>query len=283
MKYYVLKIDGLESSFSISEAKRKLTYNYQTAEEKDVFFNISEKDKVLGFVAREQQVRFVFEVVSTSSEGIGLTKELELAAGVTIQDDLLDNIIHQPIIEISEGAYNSIISGFAKSFGLKEEQEQIVDTDYSPEWFKEKALEFSTLDQEAEEFRQAFIDKFAPEKLKSLSDVDLLETIFLNANNKTNLCYTLEFDTDSRFIFGSIKSGTAYKYGLHYSQKNSSWATGTGRNPQFLSEEEAIELGTKIRDNLVAGVDVFNEMGDINSISDYEELFSMLLEYEDCS
>lgn len=160
-------------------------------------------------------------------------------------------------------------------------EDEIEVSEITPEWFKEKALEFPTLDQEAEEFRQTFIGKFSPDKLKNLADMELLETIFLNANNKTNLCYTLEFDTDSRFIFGSIKSGTAYKYGLHYSQKNGSWATGTGRNPQLLSEEEAIELGTKIRDNLVAGVEVLEELKDVQFIDDYEELYSRLFQVTD--
>ena len=155
------------------------------------------------------------------------------------------------------------------------------NSDISPEWFKEKALEFPTLDQEAEEYRKNFLSRFSVEKLKILSDTDVLDVIFLNNHNKTNLCYTLEFDTECRYIFGSIKSGTAYKYGLHYSQKNSSWATGTGRNPQLLSEEEAIELGTKIRDNLVAGAEVFASMGDINTRSDYEELYSRLYQATD--
>lgn len=164
---------------------------------------------------------------------------------------------------------------------LDVEDSSSISCEITPEWFKEKALEFPTLDQEAEEFRQTFIGKFSPDKLKNLADMELLETIFLNANNKTNLCYTLEFDTDSRFIFGSIKSGTAYKYGLHYSQKNGSWATGTGRNPQLLSEEEAIELGTKIRDNLVAGVEVLEELKDVQFIDDYEELYSRLFQVTD--
>ena len=151
----------------------------------------------------------------------------------------------------------------------------------TPEWFKEKAVEFPTLDQEAEDFRQEFLKKFSVEKLKELSDIELLETIFLNSKNKTNLCYVLEFDSDCRFIYGSIKSGTAYKYGLHYSQKNSSWATGTGRNPQLLSEEEAIELGTKIRDNLIAGAEVISSAGDISTIEEYEELYGELYQVTD--
>lgn len=157
----------------------------------------------------------------------------------------------------------------------------IKECDITPEWFKEKAIEFPTLDQEAEDFRQEFLKRFSVEKLKELSDIELLETIFLNSKNKTNLCYVLEFDSDCRFIYGSIKSGTAYKYGLHYSQKNSSWAAGTGRNPQFLSEEEAIELGTKIRDNLIAGAEVISSVGDISTIEDYEELYGELYQVTD--
>ncbi len=151
----------------------------------------------------------------------------------------------------------------------------------TPEWFKEKAKDFPTLDAEASDFRKNFLERFSVEKLRNLSDDDLLNTIFLNPNNKTNLCYTLEFDNDCRFIYGSIKSGTAYKYGLHYSQKNNSWATGTGRNPQFLSGEEAIELGTKIRDYLVDGADVIDKYGDITSIADYEKLYDSLYQATD--
>lgn len=282
MKYYILKIDGIENSFSISETRRKIHYNYQTAEEQDIFLGMSANDKILGFVSQDEKVRFVFDVVSTASELLVLTKIMEMASGANLTENLLNEIKHHPIVEISEDEYNSLFIELGKTFETALRDIEICpETDITPEWFKEKALEFPTLDQEAENFRQAFLDKFSPDKLKDLSDVDLLETIFLNANNKTNLCYTLEFDSDCRFIYGSIKSGTAYKYGLHYSQKNGSWATGTGRNPQLLSEEEAIELGTKIRDNLIAGVEVFEEMGEVKFIDDYEELFSRLFQATD--
>lgn len=160
---------------------------------------------------------------------------------------------------------------------IRKNDDVIVDK-LTPEWFKEKAREFLTLDQDAETFRQEFLNRFSVEKLKELSDSNLLESIFLNPKNKTNLCYHLEFNKDSRYIFGSIKSGTSYKYGLHYSQKNSSWATGTSRNPKFLTEEEAIELGTKIRDNLLAGAEVIMSMQDVKFIDDYEELFENLFQ-----
>lgn len=153
--------------------------------------------------------------------------------------------------------------------------------DITPEWFKEKEKEFPTLDDDANSFATTFRSRFSPQKLIELSGVDLLNTIFLNKNNKSNLCYILEFDSDCRRIYGSIKSGTSYKYGLHYSQKNKSWATGTGRNPQFLTEEEAIELGTQIRDNLIAGAELIHDIGAVNTLEEYQKLYDDLCDVTD--
>ncbi len=151
----------------------------------------------------------------------------------------------------------------------------------TPQWFQEHAVAFPTLDSEAEKFLNKFRMVFSPEKLKQLEGKSILDNLFLNPNNKTNLCYILEFDSDCRTIFGSIKSGTAYKYGLHYSQKNNSWATGTGRNPQFLTEDEAIELGTQIRDNLVAGAECIQEFGELENLEDYQSLYMDLFDITD--
>lgn len=151
----------------------------------------------------------------------------------------------------------------------------------TPEWFKEKEKEFPTLDEEANSFADSFLERFSPQKLSDLTGIELLNTIFLNKENKNNLCYVLEFDSDCRRIYGSIKSGTAYKYGLHYSQKNKSWATGTGRNPQFLTEDEAIELGTQIRDNLIAGAELIHDVGAVNTLEEYQNLYDDLCDVTD--
>lgn len=147
---------------------------------------------------------------------------------------------------------------------------------FTPEWFRSKAAEFPTLDEEAEARRGQFLEKYAPDKLRDLEGVDLLRTIFLNDQNKDNLCYELEFDNKMRELFGSIKSGTSYKYGLHYSKKNHSWATGAGRNPQFLSEDEAIELGDQIRDYLIDGADVLTKYEKIETLDGYSNLYKEL-------
>ncbi len=146
----------------------------------------------------------------------------------------------------------------------------------TPEWFREKANDFPDYDEKANQCRSAFLQKYSIDFLKSLSGKELLTSIFLNNENKENLCYRLEFDSDLRDYFGSIKSGNAYKYGLHYSQKNDSWATGSALKPEFLDEQTAIDLGTRIRDNLVAGAEIVENTKELNSIDDYLELFSKL-------
>lgn len=151
----------------------------------------------------------------------------------------------------------------------------------TPEWFNKKGQTFLYLDDEAAEEREKFLKKYSPQVLRGLEGLTLLRTIFLNDENKDNLCYELEFETRNRELFGSIKSGTSYKYGLHYSKKNQKWATGTGRNPQFLSVDEAIELGAQIRDFLIDGADVLSKYNSIGTLEEYSNLYKELNEVTD--
>ena len=119
---------------------------------------------------------------------------------------------------------------------------------FSPEWFRAKAAEYPTLDEEAKQLLADFQTKFAPEFLASLSGVEMLNTIFLNAVNAENVCRVLEFGPQIKDTFGSIKGGNAYKYGLYYSTQGA-WMTGSHQKPRQLTEEEAIEVGAKLRDH----------------------------------
>ena len=151
----------------------------------------------------------------------------------------------------------------------------------SPEWVKSHEKDFPSLDADAKKLVEQFNDTYSPEKLEELSGIELLNTIFLNKDNKSNLCYFLEFDNDCRELFGSIKSGTSYKYGLHYSKKNNSWATGSSAKPIFLQEEEAIELGTQIRDYLIAGAEIVKNAGELLKVEDFRALYNELNDITD--
>ena len=76
----------------------------------------------------------------------------------------------------------------------------------TPEWFNENGKAFLYLDEEAEVERQAFLKKYNPDILRNLEGMTLLRTIFLNDDNKDNLCYELEFNSKLIELFGSIKS-----------------------------------------------------------------------------
>lgn len=148
---------------------------------------------------------------------------------------------------------------------------------FSPEWFRAKAAEYPTLDEEANQLLADFQTKFAPEVLASLSGVEMLNTIFLNAANAENVCRILEFGPQIKDTFGSIKGGNAYKYGLYYSTQGA-WMTGSHQKPRQLTEEEAIEVGTKLRDHLVAGANAIKEYGPLVTIDDYKKLHQILRE-----
>lgn len=146
---------------------------------------------------------------------------------------------------------------------------------FTPEWFYEKAAEYPTLDDEVEKLLADFRAKFNPEYLASLSGIEMLNIIFLNASNSENLCRILEFGPKIKDTFGSIKGGTAYKYGLYYSTKGA-WMTGSGQKPRQLTEDEAIEVGTKLRDHLVVGANAIKEYGPLVTLENYRKLHKIL-------
>lgn len=75
---------------------------------------------------------------------------------------------------------------------------------YSPEWFysESQTPEWISFAHKADELRENFINLFGIERLKSLSEKDLLTSLFYNdEGTKTNLCYRLEMDKDIREVF----------------------------------------------------------------------------------
>lgn len=146
----------------------------------------------------------------------------------------------------------------------------------SIEWVRNKAEEFKTIDGEANNLYEEFRKKFAPEVLESVEGLDLLHKIFLNeTNNNDNLCYTLEYD--KRYsLFGSVAGGTSFKYGLFYKSDKKSWIAGSGRKSRLVSVNEAVNIGTEIRDEIVAGAQIISNYGAISQLTDYASLYAQL-------
>lgn len=148
----------------------------------------------------------------------------------------------------------------------------------SPEWFSKMAGQYSSMDIESDTLYKDFRAKYGPEALKVVEGNDLLHKIFINeTRDKENLCYVLEFDKQYS-QFGGIGGGSAYKYGLYYSADKQSWMAGSSRNPKVLSLEDAITLGTKIRNEILEGVKVIESAGELEELKDYAELNTKLYE-----
>ena len=137
---------------------------------------------------------------------------------------------------------------------------------------------------EKEEFEQKyknFYKRFSPEILSNLEGIDILNYIFLHDGDKNNLCYTLEFSKELSGT-GSISGGSASKYSLFKHKKTNQWTIGASRNMKSISEEEAIEIATEIRDALVNGAD-FIKNHDLETNEDYVFLERKLTEiFKDC-
>ncbi|MEY8304324.1 AAA family ATPase [Anaerosalibacter bizertensis] len=131
-----------------------------------------------------------------------------------------------------------------------------------------------------------FQSKFSPDILKGLDGEPLIETMF-NISNHNSLNYWLEFKNDDEFktnmyTYGNISGGSAFKYIMFKRNKDNKWVTGNPQNPTVLSIDEAIELGRKLRDSLVTGAQLIENL-DINaSIKEYiklqENLDNVLIE-----
>ena len=148
----------------------------------------------------------------------------------------------------------------------------------SPEWFSKMAVQYSSMDIESDTLYKDFRAKYGPEALKVVEGNDLLHKIFINeTRDKENLCYVLEFDKQFS-QFGGIGGWSSYKYGLYYNADKRSWMTGSARNPKLLSLAEAISLETTIRNEILAGVKIVEDAGELTELKDYAELNTKLHE-----
>ena len=146
-------------------------------------------------------------------------------------------------------------------------------------YLNENELGDFTID-DVENITAKFKSQFGPEILEKLEGADIINKIFLNDGDNTTLCYNLEFSNE--FNRGGIGGGSAFKYSLFKSNKSHQWISGSSQKQKILSEKEAIEVGSKIRDAIVNGAKYIKQ-ADLNSISDYIQLEDDLKDiFKDC-
>lgn len=157
------------------------------------------------------------------------------------------------------------------------QESSVVEAKLTPEWVSSHADEFEDVRLEAEIQYDDFQSKFAPAVLSTLNGEDLLRKMFYSEEtNKENLCYYLEFHAKNRELFGSVAGGSAYKFNLFYQKKKSSWVTGSSAKPKTLTLDEAIVLGTEIRDAIVEGAKIIAANQALTDAEGYNNLYNQL-------
>ncbi|UPU37485.1 hypothetical protein M1B72_07210 [Geomonas paludis] len=127
----------------------------------------------------------------------------------------------------------------------------------------------------SKEIRQASFDKFrsrfGPERLGSLDGKDLLHTMHAQGS-KDSMVYWIEYKHDEEFPgrnFGGISGGSSHVYGIFRRGGTDQWVKGNPRNDQDISEEEAIGIARKHRDQLLAGAELLRALPQQASDADY--------------
>lgn len=117
--YHILKIDSLLESLTLCNSSTGFRFQLSNVED----ISVQKNDLILGYITSPiEEIRYVFEVESTSSEAIILTKKWETSNGPHIDLGAIDEL--QPIeylkdfISISESTFRRITSQFISlSFG----------------------------------------------------------------------------------------------------------------------------------------------------------------------
>ncbi len=124
-----------------------------------------------------------------------------------------------------------------------------------------------------------FRSRFGPEQLAGLDGLRLLET--LHKRNKDSMVYWLEFKNDEEFteFFGSIAGGSALKFSIFQDATTFEWKKADPSNyPVVISEEEAIEIARRQRDQIIKAVELLETLPTNGTDVDYQVLQEKLNE-----
>jgi 5-methylcytosine-specific restriction protein B len=131
-------------------------------------------------------------------------------------------------------------------------------------------------------YYENFRARFGPDVLRSLEGVALLERMH-KREGQDCLMYWLEFKNDDDFprLFGSIRGGSALKFGVYQSAKTGQWMrfSTEQRAGAPISEDEAIAVAAGQRDHLVAGCTALEELPADASDAEYLELQAFMDEH----
>ena len=280
MSKYIVKINPMVTSFEVQSCETPVIFTYQTQNENSSLSNIKAGDEFFVCYDTDRiKIKMLLRVLETINDhSAKLTKLVEVASGVEVTNEsIVDKLKTHDIVEIPDSEGKILLQNMIESIYADNTITSTEDAELTPDWVKAHANEFEDIRIEAELQYDEFQSKFAPEVLASLSGEDLLRKMFYSGDsNKDNLCYYLEFHTKVRELFGSVAGGSAFKFNLFYQKKKDSWVTGSSAKPKLLTLNEAVVLGTEIRDALVNGAEIIKANQNVSDADGYNKLYTQL-------
>jgi hypothetical protein len=118
-----------------------------------------------------------------------------------------------------------------------------------------------------------FKEFYGTNSLLKLSGKDLLYRLFAPKDiYQFSLTYVIEYQIDYD-VFGSVRGGSSFKYGMFYSSKKKSWILGSSdKESREILEEEAIEFAEFTRTKIIEMCSVVEKFSPYNDISSYLKL-----------
>lgn len=139
----------------------------------------------------------------------------------------------------------------------------------SPEWFhfKAQAEKHNEFIDKVELLRNKFLERFSPEKLKSLNGKDLLLKVFGDYDD--SMVNLLMFDSNYR----SFGAAGKYKYtGVVYQTQDGIWHYKESSHADYISVDEAIKKAAYVRDMLIDCTESIKKHIPFTTLNAYEQL-----------
>lgn len=123
-------------------------------------------------------------------------------------------------------------------------------------------------------YYKRFAESFGPTILQALDGIELLERMHAHGR-RDSLVYWLEFKDDEEFPttrFGGIAGGSSLKFGIYRRKETGEWTVGSPQEQKTVSLEEAIAIGRRHRDHLVAAAELLRTWAGDTADKVYAEL-----------
>ncbi|WP_177241737.1 AAA family ATPase [Selenomonas ruminantium] len=115
----------------------------------------------------------------------------------------------------------------------------------------------------------AFYTSFSPDNLENISDDELLDAMFSNSVSSNSLIDAIEHNLELKKMFGDVSKACSAP--IYQRGEDNHWMMVEAGEETELSNDEALDMATTLRDNLVRASRLI-ENSDLENFADYDTL-----------